>query len=275
MTPDAGQLALLVVAIALLVIGGVISLLRMRFDHDSMRVAAKACQWGGIIATAAVLIWHSALGTSWLPLEDNFDALIWLGVLLAGFVMYVQRRRPIGGLDWFVMPIVVLLLISAAIFGRERPHEYVSNTWSWVHRVTAYGGTIGLFVAGAVGVMYLVANHRLRSKVLASGPRFGSLERLEHVTMVSVTLGFALLTVGLITGLMIILQRGGNTLLGRDWMTSPKVLLTCVVWLVYAIVLHSPMNPTLRGRRTAMLSILGFVLTLSTLVAVQFMPGAR
>ena len=275
MTPNAGQLALLLASITLFVIGGVVSLMRMRFNWESVRLAAKSCQWLGVSLAIGVLIWHSAARHSWMPLEDNFDALIWLGVLLAAFVMYVQRRRPIGGLDWFVMPIVVLLLISAAVFGRERPHEYVASTWSWVHRVTAYGGSIALFVAGAVGVMYLVANRRLRSKVLVTGPRLGSLERLEHVTLVSVTLGFALLTVGLITGLIMILQRGDNTLLGRDWMTSPKVLLTCVVWVVYAIVLHSPMNPTLRGRRTAMLSILGLVLTLGTIVAVQFMPGAR
>jgi hypothetical protein len=34
--------------------------------------------------------------------------------MLAAFVMYVQRWRPIGGLDWFIMPMVILLLIGAA-----------------------------------------------------------------------------------------------------------------------------------------------------------------
>ena len=51
-----------------------------------------------------------------------------------------------------------------------------------------------------------------------------------------------------------------------------KVVLTAIVWLVYAVVLHSPMNPSFRGRKTAVLSVLGFVLMVGTLVAVQFMP---
>ena len=63
-------------------------------------------------------------GTRWAAerelaaLDDNFEAFLWLAILLAIFVMYVQRTRPIGGLDWFVMPIVIVLLVAAAVFGR-------------------------------------------------------------------------------------------------------------------------------------------------------------
>ena len=56
------------------------------------------------------------------------------------------------GLDWFLVPIVVLLLMPAAVFGKAKPHEYnVANVWAWVHRVTAYGGAVAFAVAGAVG----------------------------------------------------------------------------------------------------------------------------
>jgi len=92
------------------------------------------------------------------------------------------------------------------------------------------------------------------------------------LTLESVTVGFALLTIGLVTGLVYILFNG-HTRLGKDWLASPKVLLTLGVWVVYALVLHSPINPSFRGRKAAMLSILGFVLMIGTLVAVQFMPG--
>src|SRR5882724_11879566 len=115
--PEIGQLALLYAAIALFVIGGVFSLLRLRWNTWGLRIAAKACAYSGISLGVAVLCWHSIGRASWLPLEDNFDTLIWLALLLAGFVMYVQRTRPVGGLDWFVMPIVILMLIGAAVLG--------------------------------------------------------------------------------------------------------------------------------------------------------------
>ncbi len=171
------------------------------------------------------------------------------------------------------MPVVLLILALAAIFGKARPHDYHETTWSITHRVTAYGGFVAFAVAGAVGGMYLYANHRLRQKRLLPGQGFGSLERMEHITLVSVTLGFALLTIGLVTGFAKLLEAGNGNSLGPLWYRNPKVILTCVAWLVYALVLHSPINPAFRGRRTAMLSVLGFVLMIGTFVAVQFMPG--
>lgn len=264
--PTPGQIALLIVSIALFAVGSGLSLARIRWDKNSFRVAAKACWYTGILVGLGVLAWHSLDRGSWRPLGDNFDTLIWLGLLLALFVLYVQRSRPLAGLDWFVMPIVILLLTAAAIFGPTKPHEYVGSAWSWTHRLSAYGGALAFAVAGAVGAMYLIVSRRLRAKTLATGPKLGSLERLEHLTFVSVTLGFALFTIGLVTGLVEMRHRD----------TQPaKVLLGVAAWVVYAIVLHSPINPSFRGRKTAMLSIIGFALMVGTLVAVQFMPEGR
>ena len=273
--PGPGQLALLLCSILLFAIGGGISFARWWVDQPKLRLPAKICMYLGICLAIGVLVWHAIDTRNWLPLEDNFDALIWMGLLLALFVAYVQRRKPLAGLDWFVMPIVVLLLACAAVFGRATPHDYTETTWSWLHRVTAYGGAVAFAIACATGAMYLLANRRLRSKTPAAGPNLGSLERLEHLTYTSVTIGFALLTIGLITGLIKILRDGGATRLGEDWLASPKVLLAFGVWVVYALVLHSPINPSFRGRKTAMLSIFGFVLMIGTLVAVQFMPEGR
>lgn len=270
--PTAGQLALLVVAIVLFAAGVALSLRRVWGRNaplgeprgERMRVGAKACTYGGLAAAFGVLVWHSISRGGWLPLTDNFDSLIWLGLLLALFVLYTQRTKPLRGLDWFVMPIAILLLVLAAVFGRTKPHEYdVRSVWLWTHRVTAYGGAVAFAVAGAVGAMYLVVNRRLRDKSAGPGPNLGSLERLEHLTLASVTLGFALLTVGAVTGIV--------RMFAEEKYTPPtKVALALAVWGVYAVVLHSPINPSFRGRRAAVLSVVGFVLMVGTIFAVQF-----
>ncbi len=255
-----GQIGLLVLSIAFFAAGSGLSLARIKWDKNSLRIAAKACCYTGVLVGLGVLVWHSLRRGSWLPLEDNFDTLIWLGLLLALFTLYIQRVRPLGGLDWFVMPVVMLLLIGAAVFGQAKPHEYARTTWSRVHLISAYGGALAFAIAGAVGALYLIASRRLRAKTAVAGPSFGSLERLEHLTFVAVTLGFALLTIGMITGLA--RMREHDT----PW---TKVLLAVSVWLVYAIVLHSPINPSFRGRKTAILSVIGFVLMVGTIVAVE------
>ena len=275
--PTTAQIITLVLAILLFTAGGLVSLARVWWDRESLRIAAKACLWGGFSVSLGVLIWHGVTlrGGRWLPLEDNFQAFIWLALLLAGFVLYVQRTRPLRGLDWFVMPLVVVLLVAAVVFGTAKPQEYVDTTWSWVHRVTSYTGAAAFGIAGAAGAMFLIANRRLRDKAIPPhGPGFGSLERLERITFSAVTLGFALLTIGLITGIVRVLREGGQTRLGTHWFASPKVVGAFAVWVVYAVVLHAPINPSFRGRKVAILSIVGLVLMIGTLVAANFVPSA-
>ncbi|HET6251119.1 MAG TPA: cytochrome c biogenesis protein CcsA [Tepidisphaeraceae bacterium] len=274
--PTTGQLALLCVAIAVFVGGGAAALLRRRIEGrdpqsarlESLRVWAQSALFAGSALTLAVLVWHCWARNIWLPLEDNFGAFLCLAILLALFVIYTQRVRPLRGLDLFIMPVVLLLQILAAVFGKTLPHEYREKTWSVVHVLSTFTGFLAFAIAGALGGMYLIANRRLRSKKMLPGQGFGSLERLEHLTRLSVTLGFSLLTIGLITGF--ILQKAGANAGGVMWYRNTKVLLTCVAWVVYALVLHAPINPSFRGRRTATLSVVGLVLMIGVLVAVQF-----
>jgi ABC-type transport system involved in cytochrome c biogenesis permease subunit len=170
------------------------------------------------------------------------------------------------------MPIVIVLMIAAGIFGKGKPHEYADGSWEWTHRVSSFGGLFAFFIAGVAGVMYLIKQNQLRAKHPTAGPKLGSLERLEHITYSSVTLGFALLTIGLVTGLIRVLTHS-KTNLGEHWYANPKVLLAFSVWVVYAIVLHAPINPTFRGRKAAILSVCGLVLVLGTLIAVQYVPS--
>lgn len=269
-----GQLALLIVAILLFAGGMLVSLSRVWGERAGQKAWARVLNAGGIAVCLMVVAWHAQTRGAWLPLGDNFDTLVWLGLLLGAFLLYVQSARPVGGLEWFVLPVVILLLVGAGIFGSAKPHDYVLSTWAWVHHVTAYTSFIAFAVAFAVGALYLINHRRLRNKKVLAGPNLGSLERLEHLAVGSVTMGFALLTVGLATGLVIVMHQGQATTMGPQWFAAPKVWLAALVWLVYAVVLHAPINPSFRGRKAAILSVVGFVLMIGTLVAVQFMPEA-
>ena len=270
--PNAGQLVLLGLATLSFAVACVIALLRLKSQRESLRVPGKIAFYIGIALGVAVLAWHSVLRKSWVPLEDNFDTLLWLAMLLAIFIAYTQRTRPLRGLESFMTPIVVLLLIAAAVFGKATPHEYLKSAWSWFHRVGAFGGALAFAISGCSGAMYLYVNKQLRSKKVAPGGRLGNLERLEHVTVVSVTLGFALLSIALFTGLILAIH---GSSLGKNWYAQPKVVLTFVAWVVYALMLNSPINPSFRGRKTAVLSVIGLVLMSGILVAVQLMPATR
>src|SRR5271170_1440466 len=94
------------------------------------RTSAIALGWLGVALGVFVLSWHSMAIGAWLPLEDNFDALGALGIMLAGCVLYIQGTRPVGGLDFFVLPLAALMLVAAAVFGKVMPHVYGESAWS-------------------------------------------------------------------------------------------------------------------------------------------------
>jgi len=264
--PTPAQLILLGVSVAFFALGGLVSFARLWHDRPAFRSMTQACMLGGVATTLGLILWHTALRRQ-CPLNDNFAALVFLALLLSTFVMYIQHVRPLVGLDWFVMPVVILLLVVGGIFGRVEYHTYgplVSDTWLWVHRVSTYGGAVAFAFAAAAGAMYIIASRRLRRKTPLSA--FGSLERLERMIVHSATLGFAMLTIGLITGFFRMFQRGQT-------LPPAKLLLGSLSWLIYAAVLHAPMNPRFRGRRVAILSVLGFLLLIGAIIVVQLMPG--
>jgi ABC-type uncharacterized transport system permease subunit len=212
---------------------------------------------------------------AWMPLEDNFDAFAALGLMLAACVLYIQQTRPVGGLDWFVLPVAGIMLIAAAVFGTQLPKQYAENAWSVIHRLTAYGGALALTVAGAIGAMYLVARRRLRSKQFGATSGLGSLERLESMAYLLLVIGWSLFTVGLITGLLWGIHLSAHGAREYREFFNAKVMLAIGVWIVYAMALHTPITPSFRGRKAAVLSLIGLVLMAGTLVAVQFMPGGK
>jgi ABC-type uncharacterized transport system permease subunit len=273
-SPNFGQVLLLILAAALFACGNLLSLARLWWQSWAVRIAAKSLNYWGICLALAGLVWHGVSIRSAVPLEDNFETLTALAVLLAGLSLYFQRTKTITGLDWFIMPVVIALLIGAVVFSEARPGAYRTDTlWSWTHRISTFGGSAAFALAAAFGGIYLIASARLRRKSSLVGPNLGNLERLERKTQLATQLGFALLTLGMITGFFEIIHDGSNTALGAHPFASPKVILAVAVWVTYAMALHTPLTPAVRGRRAALLSILGFVLMLGAIVAVQFMPG--
>ena len=92
MNPSTGQLALLGISVALFAIGGAISLARLWSAAPALRLAAKACDYSGVLAAGGVIVWHSLARHHWQPMYDNFDSLIWLAILLAlfcGFFLHI------------------------------------------------------------------------------------------------------------------------------------------------------------------------------------------
>lgn len=280
---SATQIGLLLLAVAMYVAGGVGAIAQLA-GRKVLPTFRYLCMSGGTLVALGLLVWHSitvvqATG-AWQPLQDNLSAMLTLAILLAVFVLYVQLQGKIAAIEWLIMPVVILLLLMAGHFGKTQPHPYLTTTYSLVHRMTTFMGSVAFVVAGASGALYLKSDRMLRqrgaSHLTPPNPgRFGSLERLERLSYRMATCGLALFTIGIITGVAWAIAGNGHTRLGLHWFLSPKVILAFAAWLIFAVVLHSPMAPRLRGRKNAILSIIGLLVALAALLATLLMPTGR
>ena len=120
-------------------------------------------------------------------------------------------------------------------------------------------------VAFVAGLLFLVQEQQLKRKPVGIAfQRLPSLERLDDVNFLAIGVGFWLLTLGLVCGWI-----GTQELLGRWWMGDPKEYWALLLWASYLVLWLIRLRATLRGRRVALLSVLGFSLALFSLLGVH------
>jgi ABC-type transport system involved in cytochrome c biogenesis permease subunit len=74
------------------------------------------------------------------------------------------------------------------------------------------------------------------------------------------------MTVGLITGFVY-----AKTVWGKFWSADPKEIWSIITWLLYAALLHGRLMIGWRGRRSAVMAIVGFAVILFTFLGVNFL----
>ena len=211
-------------------------------------------------------------GDTWLPLGSHLDGLLLIAVLFSLTFLFVQRAL-VRGLTAFALPLLTVMLAWAVCASAWTYEPFViQSLWRGVHLGSVYLGSLALCTAAAAGAMYLYVQRRLhRHRGPAGVQRLASLEGIERFNISSATIGFALLTLALVTGLIIVLNRD-QTRLGEQWWSSPKVLLAAAVWLIYAIVMNVRYATAFRGARAAWLSIAGVVLLVAVFTAAHDLP---
>ena len=79
-------------------------------------------------------------------------------------------------------------------------------------------------------------------------------EQLDSLSYRTISVGFLLLTVGLISGAV-----WANEAWGSWWSWDPKETWALICWLVYAAYLHTRLSRGWQGRRPALVAVAGFV----------------
>ena len=194
-------------------------------------------------------------------LSQTFSLFAWA---IVGSYLAFQLKFNVRILGTFVSPLaVVFMLLSSAIPSQIIPaSKLFKSLWLTIHVATMFLGNAIFALAFCAGIMYLLQERQIKTKSFGIlYRRLPSLEVLDSLNYICVTFGFPLITVGLISGFVY-----AGAVWRSYWHWDPKEILSVVTWLIYAVLLHERLAVGWRGRRAAIMAIIGFSAILVTFV---------
>lgn len=222
----------------------------------------------GIILQAACFgVRHStAGGTPVTSLHESLAFFAWCLVLL---FLLLDLRFHLSVMGAFAAPLAFFLMVGSAL----SPNIVVQlnpvlKSWLFpVHITFAFLGNAAFALSFGAGVMYLIQNRMLKSKRFTGIYQLlPSLDTLDKVNYTCLSVGFPLMTLGIISGAV-----WANTAWGSYWSWDPKETWALITWFMYAALLHGRLSSGWRGRKAALFSIIAFMFLLFTYLGVNLL----
>jgi len=219
------------------------------------------------------LLAYRCLTLSYFPVTDLHQSFFFFAWSIVGVFIIVNAKYKIPVLGSFVTPLAAIFLtFSASIFTKEPIPipPALRSFWLPIHSTFAFMGEAIFALAFCVGIMYLIQENQIkRKKWTAFFYRLPSLQTLDDLNYLCLSLGFPLLTLGIITGSI-----WAEYAWGSYWSWDPKETWALITWFIYAALLHGRLNIGWRGKRAATFSIIGFGAVLFTFLGVNILiPG--
>lgn len=235
------------------------------FVNQNKRVRTLA-RYGMVIAALGHLLYTMIryLKAGHTPITSIHETISFSALAVTWGYLSFRWRYKVKNFGVFVSPVITILTLVAALAPQDTTLELapaLQSIWLPIHAgisLLAYGF---LALAFCGGIMYLLQEREIKSK------RFGlfysrlpSLEALDSLNRHGLSVGFPLMTLGIITGMFWTKQGTGSY-----WQWNPKETLSLITWLIYAAIIHQRFTLGWRRRRAAIMVIFGFVAALVTL----------
>ena len=221
-----------------------------------------------------------SLITDWLrdghyPLFGLRETLSFLAWTLVIAYFLTLGRYAAQALGSFTLPLVALLTFIASVTHGTTPATPDAVTESgaaWlfpIHTTLLVFAYASFFVVFAASVMYLLQERELKLKTFSAiFHRLPSLSTVNDIATTAAGIGFTLLTLGVISGMVWSSSRDG-----RLWHNDPKEIFAVLTWALYLVLVHYRYTARWRGRKAAWLGVAGVALVLCTVVGARLRGG--
>jgi cytochrome c-type biogenesis protein CcsB len=234
------------------------------------KLAMSIVSIGFVSHTLAFLTRYAEAGHT--PVTNLYESLSFFAWMVIGVLLIARMKYKIKVLGSFLTPIALILMLFALALPKAIVPlaPVLKSFWHPFHVFFAFLGNAIFTLAFCCGVMYLIQEHQLKSKRMgAITKRLPSLKVLDDLNYQSLKFGFPLLTLGIITGAV-----WAEYAWGRYWAWDPKETWSLITWFLYAALLHQRLTVGWRGRKAAIMAIVGFMVVLFTFFGVNLiLPG--
>jgi cytochrome c-type biogenesis protein CcsB len=212
---------------------------------------------------------YAFVKTGHIPVSNLRETLSFAGWAVAGLFLILQFKFKLKILGIYAAPFIALIMVLVS----QLPDEPTQTTkifksfWLISHVTTIFIGEAAFALACGLGLLYLLQEHEIKTKKHRFFfKRLPSLELLDNSGYVCIVVGFTMLTLGLITGFVF-----AKSVWGKFWRWDPKEVWSGITWLFYAALLHERLTAGWRGRRSAIMAIIGFGVLLFTFLGVNLL----
>ncbi len=231
----------------------------------------------GVILVAAFLGHTAALGYNFflsglIPVRDLHEALSMAAWTLSGVYILSLHRFKLKILGAFAVPLTSLVMVASAILPHASAQAQTGfhSFWLVFHILAVFVGEAAFALACGIGILYLFQENAIKTKKRSFFyRRLPSLDLLDATGYACIVAGFTLLTIGLATGFIY-----AKLIWGRFLSWDPKEIWSAITWLIYAALIHERLTVGWRGRKAAILAIIGFCVVIFTFLGVNlFLKG--
>lgn len=200
-----------------------------------------------------------------VAVTNTFESLVFfsgvIALVLFGYMIRSgERFIPFVAFGATLVAIALLAIASSPIAPKDvlPPIPALQSYWLVLHVTFSFIGEAFFAVSLISSIVYLATRDEEKRK------------NADRVTSTAIGIGFPIFTAGaLIFGAI-----WAQAAWGTYWSWDPKETWALITWLTYTAYLHSRLVPSLRGRTSAILAIVGFVFTMFTFFGVNYLlPG--
>lgn len=223
---------------------------------------------GGLVHAASLVVRTiAAARPPFLNLYEYVLSLSWGFMVVYLFVQWRAKSRELGA---FAVPLLALFSYLAVRLPTEvnPTMPALRSAWRVPHISTAIFAYAAFGVAFGLAIMYLIRERIGEDKESFWASRLPPLKTLDRLVYRITAFGFMMQTALLITGAV-----WAQFAWGRYWGWDPKETWALITWLIFAAYLHTRVTLGWKGKRSAVMIVVGFTAMIFTLFGVNLLGG--